>query len=120
VRVAQALGRFGEQVAARHLEAAGMRVLARNWRCREGELDIVAWDPAERCVVFCEVKTRSGVGYGSPAEAVTTAKARRLRVLAARWLAEADGPRGAVRFDVVEVIRDRRGPLQVRHLRQVL
>ena len=120
MRVAQALGRFGEQVAAQHLEAAGLKVLARNWRCREGELDIVAWDPGERCLVFCEVKTRSGTGFGSPAEAVTVAKARRLRRLAAVWLAQGQGPRGDVRFDIVEVVRDRRLPLHVQHLKQVL
>ena len=120
MRVAQALGRFGEDVAARHLEDAGLQLLARNWRCRAGELDIVAWDPTDRCVVFCEVKTRSGSGYGTPAEAVTAAKGRRLRRLAAVWLAQGQGPRGDVRFDVVEVLRDRQAPLQVRHLKQVL
>jgi putative endonuclease len=120
VRVAHALGRFGEQVAADHLQQAGLEILARNWRCRDGELDIVAWDPQERCVVFCEVKTRSGLTYGSPAEAVTMAKARRLRRLAAAWLAEPGSRRGDIRFDIVEVLRDRRAPLQITHLRQVI
>jgi putative endonuclease len=120
VRVAHALGRFGEQVAAEHLHRAGLEILARNWRCSVGELDIVAWDPLERCVVFCEVKTRTGMAFGSPAEAVTTAKVRRLRQLAAAWLSEPGRPHGDIRFDVVEVVRDRRAPLQVTHLKQVI
>lgn len=120
MRVAHALGRFGEQVAADHLQRAGLEILARNWRCRDGELDIVAWDPQERCVVFCEVKTRTGTAFGSPAEAVTPVKARRLRRLAAAWLEEPGSRRGDIRFDVVEVVRDRRAPLQVTHLVQVI
>jgi putative endonuclease len=107
----QALGRYGEQLAVEHLEAAGLEVLARNWRCREGEIDVVARDGTT--VVFVEVKTRSGTGYGEPAEAVTLRKARRLHVLAARWLADCR-PAGAhdLRFDVVSVVR-RRGTAPV-------
>ena len=78
----------------------GYAVLSRNWRCREGELDlIVARDGG---VVFCEVKTRTGSAYGGPAEAVTAAKQRRLRRLAARWLGEQRAPRrfDEIRFDV--------------------
>jgi len=78
-------------------------VLTRNWRCREGELDLVA--ARAGCVVFCEVKTRSGTGFGIPAEAVTGEKQRRLRRLATRWLGE-QPPSGGfadVRFDVASV-----------------
>lgn len=100
----QALGRWGEEHAVRHLEAAGYEVLARNWRCREGELDIVARRGG--AVVFVEVKARSGTWYGEPAEAVTRVKARRIHVLAARWLAE-QRPPGCqdLRFDVISVVR---------------
>ena len=74
-----ALGREGEQVAAEYLERAGLRVLDRNWRCAEGEIDIVA---AERQVmVVCEVKTRSSTRYGTPLEAITRSKRARLRRL---------------------------------------
>jgi putative endonuclease len=78
----------------------GYAVLSRNWRCREGELDLVV--AREDDVVFCEVKTRSGSGFGVPAEAVTAAKQRRLRHLAARWLGEQRPSRGfaEIRFDV--------------------
>src|SRR5829696_6815525 len=84
-RVKVLLGRFGEDLAVRHLEAAGLQVLDRNWRCAEGEIDIVAAEGDT--LVVCEVKTRTGTGFGDPAEAVVGAKAARLRRLALRWLA---------------------------------
>lgn len=111
------LGRFGEDVAARHLEQLGMVIVERNWRCREGELDIIAVD--DGVLVFCEVKTRSGLGFGSPAEAVSPAKLRRLRVLAARWMTAHPRPWTELRFDVVAVLRTRDG-LVVDHLPAVL
>lgn len=112
----QALGRWGEDLAVRHLQALGWQVLDRNWRCREGELDVVARDGGS--LVFVEVKARSGLGYGEPAEAVSPAKARRIRVLAARWLAEPDRPEGwwDLRFDVVSVLRTEGLP-ELLHLR---
>jgi putative endonuclease len=75
-------------------------VLSRNWRCRDGELDLVV--ARSRCIVFCEVKTRTGTGFGIPAEAVTGEKQRRLRRLAARWLGEQppSGGYADLRFDV--------------------
>ena len=117
-----ALGRFGENVATRHLLAAGLTVLARNWRCREGEVDIVALDGD--VLVMCEVKTRRGVGFGTPLDAITPAKAARLRRLACRWLADqraaSPGDFSAyaeVRFDVVCVVRPLTGATSVEHLR---
>jgi putative endonuclease len=110
-----ALGRWGEDLAARHLEAAGYELLARNWRCREGELDIVARGGGS--LVFVEVKTRSGPAYGEPAEAVTTRKARRIHVLAARWLAECrPAGRHDLRFDVISVMRRVGAEPEVLHL----
>ena len=84
------LGALGEQLAVEHLTALGLQILARNWRCRYGELDVIAADPAARTVIFVEVKTRTGDGFGGLAEAVTPAKVRRLRRLAALWLAAQD------------------------------
>ena len=112
----QALGQYGEELAVEHLREDGLEVLARNWRCREGELDVVA--RAGRTVVFVEVKTRSGTGYGEPAEAVTLRKARRLRLLACRWL-EQHRPAGTadLRFDVVSVVRRRGQAPELVHLR---
>ncbi len=109
------LGRYGEDIAVGHLEGAGMVVLARNWRCVHGELDIIARDGPT--LVFCEVKTRSGHGFGSPAEAVGPAKARRIRRLAAAWLAEAERGWSELRFDVVSVVRPRGSQPTVEHLR---
>ena len=70
-----ALGRRGEQLAAQYLEQAGFRILDRNWRCAEGEIDIVAAE--RRVLVVCEVKTRSDTRYGSPLDAITRAKRNR-------------------------------------------
>ncbi|MFN2497223.1 MAG: YraN family protein [Pseudonocardiaceae bacterium] len=109
------LGRYGEEIAVGHLEEAGMVVLERNWRCAEGELDIIARDGST--LVFCEVKTRSGVGYGTPLDAVIPAKARRIRRLAAAWLHEADRGWPELRFDVVSVLRPRGCEPTVEHLR---
>lgn len=96
------LGAFGEDVAAAYLEEDAMTVVERNWRCRDGELDLVALDGDT--VVFVEVKTRRGEDFGTPAEAVTVSKARRLRRLAARWLREQAWSAGEVRIDVVGVL----------------
>lgn len=105
-------------MAARWLVAAGMTILDRNWRCRDGELDIVARDGD--AVVICEVKTRTGDGFEHPLAAVGRAKVRRLRCLAERWLADHGGaPPGGVRIDVVGVLRARRGPARVDHVRGV-
>ena len=111
----QALGRWGEDVAARHLQERGLEVLYRNWRCAQGELDLVVREGTT--IAFVEVKARSGVGYGEPAEAVSRVKARRIHGLAARWLGE-KRPRGShdLRFDVVSVLRTPQGP-EVVHLR---
>lgn len=111
------LGRRGEQLAADHLQTrAGLTVLSRNWRCTEGELDIVATDAAAETVVFCEVKTRSGVGYGTPFEAVTQGKRRKLRRLGLLWLSE-NRIRAfpSVRFDVVGVLLPPNGPPVIEH-----
>lgn len=124
----QVLGRQGEEIAVRRLQAAGLEILARNWRCRDGEIDIVALDktePGADVLVICEVKTRRGVGFGTPLEAVTPAKAARLRRLASSWLSaqrvkEVAQPRTGyqqVRFDVVSVLQPTGGDAVVEHLR---
>ncbi len=110
------LGRYGEDLAVERLQAAGLEVLARNWRCRDGEIDVIAREPG--VLVFVEVKTRSGADFGSPAEAVTATKARRLRRLAQQWLATERPPGEAeLRFDVVSVVRRRGWAPEVTHLR---
>jgi len=100
----QALGARGEDQAAAWYRAQGYQIVARNWRCREGEIDLIC--ARGRTLVFCEVKTRSSLAYGHPAEAVTPTKQRRLRTLARVWLADQDGPvrADAIRFDVAAVL----------------
>ncbi len=99
----QRLGADGEDVAARWYVERGYRVLARNWRCSDGELDLVM--ARGRTVVICEVKTRSSLRFGSPFEAVGRAKQQRLRRLGARWLREAAPFRPVeVRYDVAGIV----------------
>jgi putative endonuclease len=122
MRAKDAIGRYGEDVAARHLSDAGLTILDRNWRCRAGELDLVATDA--EVLVFCEVKTRSSGAFGTPAEAVTPAKAGRVRRLAQLWLADRrDGGSSEywpeLRFDVVSVMRRPQGAASVEHLKGV-
>jgi putative endonuclease len=113
-RATNELGRRGEDLAAEYLTQRGMVVLARNWRCRRGELDLVA-SQGDRLVV-CEVKTRSGPGYGHPAEAVTATKAARIRHVARYWLAEHSTRWCEVRFDVLAVHCPATGEPTVEHL----
>ncbi len=112
-----ALGRYGEDIATRHLVESGMVVLARNWRCPHGEIDVVARDG--RTLVVCEVKTRRGLDYGTPLEAVTARKMVRLRRLATEWLDEAGFDPPDVRIDVVSVLVRTQGAAVVEHLRGV-
>lgn len=131
------VGRYGERVARRHLEERGWTVLDTNWRGKDGELDIVAVDGDVLVVV--EVKTRTGLGYGHPAEAVTARKLARVKRLTGQWLTAfrerlvaarpAEGttsgppePRttfGSIRIDVVAVTLPRRGRAVVEHLEAV-
>jgi putative endonuclease len=109
------LGRRGEDLASEHLERQGLVVLSRNWRCSAGELDIVATDSIST-VIFCEVKTRSGTGFGSPVEQVTFGKRRRIRRLASIWLATAGIGWRTLRFDVIGILFDAQGGYQIRHV----
>lgn len=97
----RALGNRGEDVAALWYEGRGFEVLDRQWRCREGEIDLVL--ALGSMVVFCEVKTRTNSGFGTPAEAVTPVKQRRIRLLATRWLDAHPQHRGELRFDVAAI-----------------
>lgn len=102
-QASRALGASGEQAAADWYAANGYEIVARNWRCRDGELDLVV--RRGRAFVFCEVKTRSSVAFGAPVEAVTRTKQVRLRHLAARYLSDNAGVRASeIRFDVASVL----------------
>ncbi|MFE3072786.1 YraN family protein [Streptomyces sp. NPDC059247] len=119
-RATRALGRYGEELAARRLTATGLRILARNWRCgRTGEIDIVARD--HDTLVICEVKTRRHGAYEHPMAAVTPRKAARLRRLADCWLDRTDtpAPDGGIRIDLVGIVLPRRGAPVLTHARGV-
>lgn len=109
----------GEDLAADYLQGLGWRILARNWRCALGELDIVALDVAEPVVVFCEVKTRRGLSFGHPLESVTKAKVARLRQLAGLWLREHPGEAQRVRLDAIGVLLTAASAPQITHLRGI-
>lgn len=118
MRAKDAVGRYGEDLAARHLQGRGWQIVARNWRGAAGELDIVALDGST--LVAVEVKTRRGTAFGHPAEAVTLTKLTRLRRLAGQWLAEHDVRVAAVRIDVVGIVLPRAGAAEVEHLEGVV
>ncbi len=98
----RALGISGEDAVAAWYEARGYQVLARNWRCRSGELDLIL--RRGRTFVFCEVKTRTSAAFGAPVEAVTREKQVKVRHLAARWLDDAPMRPTDIRFDVASVL----------------
>jgi putative endonuclease len=117
MRAKDALGRYGEELAVEHLRRQGLTIVARNWRCGSGELDVVAREGAT--LVVCEVKTRSSRAYGDPLEAVSPRKMRRLRALALRWLDEQQVHVPEIRFDVIGIVQPPEGPPVLQHLRGV-
>ena len=117
MRAKDLLGRAGEQAAAEYLESAGLRILDRNWRCKEGEIDIVAVD--RQVFVICEVKTRSSARYGTPLEAVGRAKLRRLRRLAVLWLIAHGVRYDQIRIDVIGLVFEGTGGYTVEHIKAV-
>ena len=121
MRASHALGHHGEDLAAIFLVESGYTIVERNWRSPDryvpGEIDIVA--RRGTCLAFCEVKTRTSVAFGSPAEAVTPAKSARMRRLAAVWLREHDDTCGEVRVDIISVLRPRSGRPTIEHIKAI-
>ncbi|MEI6361491.1 MAG: YraN family protein [Actinomycetes bacterium] len=117
MRAKDALGKYGEDIAAQYLESTGLIVLARNWRCSVGELDIIARDGG--CLVVCEVKTRRSNDYGGPFQAVGPRKVRRMRQLVIRWLDEQQVHVPEIRFDVIGIIQPLVGAPTLQHLRGI-
>ncbi len=117
MRAKDALGRYGEDLAVAHLEGQGLTILARNWRCSAGELDVIARDGSR--LVVCEVKTRSSDRFGMPVEAVGPRKMRRLRQLALHWLDEQQVHVPEIRFDVIGIIQPPAGRAVLQHVKGV-
>ena len=97
-------GKLGEKLAARYLRQKGYRILERNWRSHQHEIDIIARERSTGAVVFVEVKTRTPGSFGRPADAVDRNKQRFLRLAAESWLIENGGLEQSARFDVIEVL----------------
>jgi putative endonuclease len=117
MRAKDLLGRRGEELAAEYLEAQGMLIVDRNWRCREGEIDIVALDGD--ALVIAEVKTRRSLAYGHPFEAVGVDKLARLHRLGSAWCRDHELQMPLRRVDVVAVLDDGIGTPAVEHLKGV-
>lgn len=112
------LGRRGEQLAAAFLESEGVQIIDRNWRCPQGEIDLVALDGDD--IVFIEVKTRSGTGFGHPLESITPLKLARIRRLSAAWCEGHPEHSGRkARVDAIGVIAPRNGSVDIEHLKRV-
>lgn len=112
------LGRRGEDHAVEYITGLGWEVLDRNWRCRRGELDIVARDTEGR-VVFVEVKTRAGLGFGSPLESITHKKARTLMGLGYQWLQGHPRYEPNIRFDAIGILMVPNRPVEFNHVRGI-
>jgi putative endonuclease len=115
------LGARGEDLACAELGRQGLQVLERNWRCRLGEIDIVAAEPSANglTLVFCEVKCRSGLGFGHPLEAITFTKMQTLRQLAAIWMRQHHIKASIIRLDAIGVVLIPGSEPSVTHVRAV-
>jgi putative endonuclease len=112
----QFIGKYGEDLSAKYLQDRGYQIIERNWRCNFGEIDLIAKD--NNRIVFVEVKTRNGSGYGHPFEAITALKVSRMRKLAAQWCAENKSAGSKVRMDAIAVLIHN-GKVAIEHLKQV-
>ena len=115
MRAKDVLGKYGEDVAAEFLQQQGYVIMARNWRCDLGEIDIVARDA--RTLVICEVKTRRTINYGYPLEAVSQRKVRRLRRLALRWLDAHQVHAPVIRIDAIGIVAETGAAPRIAHVR---
>ncbi|MDP6544822.1 MAG: YraN family protein [Phycisphaerae bacterium] len=121
-RPEKTLGRHGEKLAARALKRKGMKLLARNYRCPSGEIDIIALDRSTRresgreTIVFVEVKTRSDDSYNAPESAVDARKRRRIRKAAGYYLSHHPSDQYGVRYDIVAIVAPPDAKPQIKHI----
>ena len=114
------LGRWGENLAVEHLVGLGWKILDRNWRCRAGEIDIVARDPGPPArLVIVEVKTKSGKRFGDPLEAITWEKMHRVGQLGLWWQARHPDADGSLRLDAIGIVKQAGMAPVLRHVRGV-
>lgn len=112
----QSVGKYGEDRAAEFLVRLGYEIIDRNWRCKSGEIDIIARD--RNCLVFAEVKTRTRTGFGHPFEAITAKKIQTMRSLVSQWCHNRNLASNEVRLDALSVLIVR-GRVTIEHLKQV-
>ena len=110
------VGNLGEEIAANFLTARGFRILERNFRCKGGEVDIIAREPRDKSLVFIEVKARRGLSYGVPQLAVTPFKQRQISKAALTWIAKNNQHNQNARFDVIAILLDAGGRHTVEHI----
>jgi len=109
-------GELGEEVAANFLISHGYRILERNFRCKGGEVDIIARDPEDKSLVFIEVKARRGLSYGVPQLAVTPFKQRQISKAALTWLSKNRLHDTNARFDVIAILLHTDGQHTIDHI----
>lgn len=112
----QDIGRYGEERAAAYLKDRGYEIIERNWRSQTGEIDLIARDKDR--LVFVEVKTRNGSGFGHPFEAITANKVARMRRLVADWCVAKQVSGVKVRLDAIAVLITG-GRVHIEHLKEV-
>ena len=110
------VGNLGEEVAANFLVGKGYKILERNFRCKGGEVDIVASDPSDKSLVFVEVKARKDLSYGVPQLAVNSFKQRQVSKAALTWLSKKRKHDQNARFDVIAILLDANGLHKVEHI----
>jgi putative endonuclease len=112
----KSVGNQGEEIASNYLTARGYRILERNFRCKGGEVDIIARDPVDKSLLFIEVKARRSLAYGVPQLAVTPFKQRQISKAALTWLSKKRLHDQAARFDVIAILLATDGQHQVEHI----
>ena len=110
-------GILGEEVASNFMIARGYRILERNYRCKGGEVDIIARDPQDKSLVFIEVKTRRSLSYGVPQLAVTPFKQRQISKATLTWLSKNRLHDSNARFDVIAILLHTDGSHQIEHIK---
>jgi putative endonuclease len=112
----KSVGNRGEEIAANYLTTRGFRIVERNFRCKGGEVDIIARDPRDKSLAFVEVKTRNNLSYGVPQLAVTPFKQRQISKAALTWIAKNNQHNQNARFDVIAILLDDGGRHTVEHI----
>ncbi len=116
--IKQTLGKFGENKACSYLEKNNYKIIERNFRCKQGEIDIIAKDLTKNELVFIEVKTRISFNFGQPAQAVTLSKQKHMLNVSKYYLFKHSIKNTYIRFDVIEVFAYN-SEFKLNHIKQI-